>query len=517
MRTQNSIKNMVFGIGSQLSSTIIAFITRTVFIHMLGLEYLGIEGLFTNILSILSLANLGMDSAIIFSLYKPLNEKNEVEIKGYMDFYKKVYRVVGIFILIAGLILIPYIPNIINQTVQIKESLIVIYVLFLINSSSSYFYVYKQSILQANQQSYLISKIHTYFIFISNTLQIGTLVIFKEYILFLIVQILCRIFENIVISIKAEKEFPFLKDKNIKGILKKDKKEKLYKDIYSMLLYKISGTVINSTDNIIISYFVGVIYVGIYSNYLLIISTVKTFTSYIFSSLTASVGNLIVSSQDDKKEFMFRQILFTSFWIYGFCSISFYILFNDFMVIWLKDNTYLLDSFTIIIVIINFYTAGMQSASTMYRDTTGLFSVGKYRPIIAAIINTMISIILAPKLGIAGVLLGTIISRLSVYFWFDPYVINKHIFNKNSKDYFVEYTKYTLVVILVGCITYIISNLLDGLNIYISFILKILVCMVIPNILFMLIYRKSIYLKYLKDIFFRSINMKNKKNKLIRV
>lgn len=500
MRTMNSIKNIVFGVGSQLTSTIIAFFTRTILIYILGIEYLGIEGLFTNILSMLSLANLGIESAIIFSLYKPLNEKNEVEIKGYMKIYERVYRFVGIFIFIAGILLIPYLPNIINSNIDIKENISFIYVLFLLNSSISYFYVYKQSILRANQQSYLISKIHTYFILASNILQIIMLIIFKEYIPVLIIQLICRIFENIIISFRADREFPFLKNKDIEGNLTVEKRKKLYKDVYSMLLYKISGTIINSTDNIVISYFVGVIYVGIYSNYLLIISTVQTFISYIFSSITASVGNLIVSKEDKKKEFMFNQILFTSFWVYGFCSIAFYILFNDFIGIWLQNDKYILDTFTVFIIIINFYTTGMQSAATMYRDTTGLFSIGKYRPIIAAIINITISILLAPKFGISGVLLGTIISRLSVYFWFDPYVVYKYIFNKSSKKYFVQYIKYTIIVVLVGYITYLISNLTNGLSIYISFLLKLVICTIIPNITFILIYRNSEYFKYLQNI-----------------
>lgn len=508
MRTKNSIKNILFGIGSQLTSTIIAFITRTVFIYNLGVTYLGIEGLFTNILSILSLANLGIESAIIFSLYKPLEEDNKREIKGYMSFYSKVYRRVGILILIIGLLLIPFMPKIVNMNIGIKENLIVIYILYLLNSSMSYMYIYKQSILMANQQTYIISKIHTYFTIISNVLQISILIIFKEYMPVLIIQLLCRIIENIVISRRADKEFSFLTDKSIKGELSVEKKKNLYKNVYSMFLYKISGTIINSTDNIVISYFIGTIYVGVYSNYLLLISTIRTFISYIFSSLTASVGNLMVSSEDKKKEFMFNQILFTSFWIYGFCSIAFYILLNDFILIWLKNTDYLLDSFTVFIIVVDFYTSGMQSAATMYRDTTGLFSVGKYRPIIAAIINIIISIILAPRLGISGVLLGTIISRLCVYMWFDPYVIYKYIFNKKSNIYFIQYIKYTVITTLTGMIVYLISNIPNGLSINGLFMFKLFICAIVPNIIFILIYIKNDHLLYIKNILFDKLKIR---------
>ena len=219
MRVKNSINNIIFGIGSQLTSSIVAFITRTIFIYTLGITYLGIEGLFTNVLSILSLANLGIESAIIFSLYEPLSKKNEVEIKGYISFYGKVYKIVGIVILLVGLILIPYLPNMINTNININENITLIYVLFLLSSSISYMYIYKQSILIASQKTYLISKIHIYFILISNLLQVSILIIFKKYIPVLLVQLICRIVENIVISIRAEREFPFIKDKNIEGKL----------------------------------------------------------------------------------------------------------------------------------------------------------------------------------------------------------------------------------------------------------------------------------------------------------
>lgn len=507
MRVKNSIKNMFFGISSQLLSIIMAFITRTIFIYVLGSDYLGIEGLFSNILSMLSLANLGLESAIIFSLYKPLSENNEIEIKGYMTLYQKVYKFVGLFILISGLLLTPFLHFFINGEININENITLIYLMFLLNSSISYLYIYKQSILIANQQNHYISKIHTYFIIISNVLQISILTVFKKYIPVLAIQLICRMIENIVISKIADSKFPYLKDKNIDGYLSKQQKKKLYKDVYSMLLYKISGTVINSTDNIIISYFVGVIYVGIYSNYLLLISTVRTLTGYIFSSLTASVGNLIVSDENEKKEFIFEEILFISFWIYGFCSISFYILFNDFITLWIGKE-YLLNSITVFIIIVNFYTTGMQNAATMYRDTTGLFSIGKYRPIIATILNIGISIILAPKLGISGVLLGTIISRMLVYFWFDPYVIYKNIFLKSSKIYFIKYFTYAYIVAFSGIIT---STILNVIKIYYKingFISSIIVCMIIPNLIFFFLYRKSKYFNYIKSIIISLVKKK---------
>ncbi len=490
MRTINSIKNISFGLISQLTSTLIAFVTRTIFIYILGVEYLGIQGLFTNILSILSLANLGFGTAIVYSLYKPISEKNTKEIKAYMNLYKKFYRVVASIVLIVGIALIPYLDKIVNLNINVNENLYIIYFMFLMESVVSYLCIYKQSILIASQKSYHISKIHTYFLILSNFMQIMILVTTKAYIPVLTIQILLRVIENIIISKKADKKFPYLKDYVIDVGLSHEKKKALYKNVYSMFMYKISGTIINSTDNIVISYFIGVVYVGIYSNYILILSTLKTFVSYIFSSLTASVGNLVVSKENKKKKEIFDLIFFISFWIYGVLSIILFIIINEFIEIWL-GSSFLLSKFTVFIIILDFYTAGIQSAATMYRDTTGMFSVGKYRPIIASILNLLISILLVQKLKIAGVLLGTIISRLCVYFWFDPYIIYKNIFKEDVKKYFIKYFLYCIILLATTLITSNLCKLVMVHNRYLNILLKFIICSLIPNIFFIIVFFKS--------------------------
>lgn len=499
MRIKNSLNNIIFGLGSQLISTVLAFIVRTMFIRILGSEYLGVNGLFSNVLSLLSLANLGFGTAIVYSLYKPIKEDNKQEIKAYMNIYSKVYKVIGIFIFIIGILLIPFIPYIIKGEVNIKENLNLIYILFLIDTSVSYFYSYKQSLLIANQQNYVISKIHSMCIILTNIVQCIFLILFKEYMIVLLIQIGFRIYENIIISNDVDKKFKYLSDKSVSSNLSNEKKKVLFKNVYSMFLYKISGTIINSTDNIVISWFVGLNYVGIYSNYLLIISTIKTFLGYIFSSITASVGNLIASNEEDKKEFIFNEIFFLSFWIYGVSSILLYMLINNFILLWLGKQ-YVLSEFTIIILIIDFYTSGMQNAATTYRDTTGLFGVGKYRPIIAAIINLAVSVILAPSLGISGVLLGTIISRFCVYFWFDPYVIHKYVFLKSVNVYFLDYIVKTLTVIIALIITSIVSKLINIEILYIKFMSDIVFSIFIPNIMFYSIFRNNKYFKYIRNI-----------------
>lgn len=261
MRIQNSIKNMVFGLSGQIISMVIGIIVRTVFIYTLGVEYLGVEGLFTSILLMLSLANLGFDTAIIYSLYKPLAENDVYKIQALMNLYRNAYRIVGVIVLIIGLSLFPFLPYLMNGKTNINN-INLIYLLFLIQSVSSYYFAYKHSVIIADQRNHVISKIHSIFIIISNFIQVILLLTVSNYVLILTIQIGFRIFENIYIRNKANELYPYLKARNNASLTSKDKKQ-FYENLYSLFLYRISGVVINGTDNILISTFVGITWVGI--------------------------------------------------------------------------------------------------------------------------------------------------------------------------------------------------------------------------------------------------------------
>jgi O-antigen/teichoic acid export membrane protein len=496
MRIQNSLKNMLFGLSGQVISAIMGFIVRTVFISTLGIEYLGINGLFTNILTLFSLANLGFDTAIIYSLYKPLAEKDKLKVQGLMNLYEKAYRWIGLIILVIGLALLPFITQLTNEQTTVQQ-IKVIYLLFLLNSVSSYYFVYKQSIIIADQHNHILSKINSVFSIILSVLQMILLVSTKNFIIVLSAQIVIGVAKNIYISNKAIQLYPYLNEgKDVR--LSKEDRLSFFKNLYSLMLYRISGVVINGTDNIVISIFVGLVWVGIYSNYLLIIATLNTFLSYIFYSITASVGNLNVNENAAKKYFVFRVLNFSNFWVYGFCSVSLWNLLNPFITLWLGDQ-YVLSKFIVFAIILDFYTAGMQNASTTFRDTTGLFQKGKYRPVYAAVINIVMSIMLAQTIGLAGVLLGTVISRLCTYFWYDPYVIFKYVFHKPVMIHFIRYLGFGVIVVTAAIITDVLGNTFQP-NGQINLVIKAVLCLLIPNALFYMLFKKLEEFEYLFNI-----------------
>lgn len=496
MRIKNSLKNIYTGLIGQFITMSITFISRTIFIHTLGSTYLGVSGLFTNILSLFSLAELGVGEAITFNLYRAIADEDKQKICALMNLYKRVYITIGIFILTIGTLFTPLLPYIIKDNKGINN-LPIIYILFVINSAASYFYMYRSTFIIANQKNYIISKINYIFVVISNILQIIILLITKNYLAYLSIQIILTIVQNIYISRKCIKMYPFLgESKNYS--LDEQSKNTIFRNIKSLMIYKVGTLSLNSTDNIITSYFLDIVVVGLYSNYNLIITSVNRIFNSIFSSLTASIGNLVSKESIQKQIFIFDVIYLFTFWIYGIGSICLFVLLTPFIKLWI-GNKYILGIDTVFIISFNFYIAGLLFTPYNFRQTLGLFMYGKWRPIISAILNLIVSIVLVRKIGLSGVLWGTAITRILTNVWFDPYIVYKKGFNRSPIVYYKKYMEYFVITILIGVCCSILCNRIDSEGVK-GFINMIIICLTIPNIILILIYNKKPEFIYVKNI-----------------
>ena len=394
MRVKSSIKNIATGLIGQMLLLVTNFVTRTVFINILGSTYLGVSGLFSNILSLLSLAELGVGQAITFSLYKPIAENDTDKINSLMAIYKKIYLGIFAFVLLVGMSLAPFLQYIIKDFDKIPH-ITIIYILYVINSAASYLFVYRNTLITASQKNYIVHQISYIFSILMMVLQIVGLVIFKNYFVYLITQICMVICQNIVTAVIAGKIYPELNTKKAKN-LDPEEKDGLIKNIKSLMIYKVGTLALNSTDNILISAFVGIVKVGLYSNYNLISTSVTGFLSTIFGNLTASIGNLNAVETKEKKIEMFNIINLATFWLYGVCCVCMFCVANAFITAWIGEE-YLLSYRELFIIVLNAYVAGMLFAPFNYRQTMGLFVYGKMRPIISAAINIVASVILGKK------------------------------------------------------------------------------------------------------------------------
>lgn len=496
-RTKSSIVNVVTAFIGQGLGFIISFIARIFFIKILGEEYLGINGLFTNILTVLSLAELGIGTAITYSLYEPLAKKDKEKCKSLMHLYKKVYIIIGIIILFVGSIITPFLGIFLNETPNI-DNLKIIYLLFVANTGISYFYSYKRNLIIADQNRYIATIYRYSFYFILNIFQIIYLIKYRNYIGFLIIQIVFTFLENYFVSQKANKMYPFLLDKNVNKVDKKTSTE-IFRNTKAMMMHRIGGTIVNSTDNIILSKYVGLVQVGLYSNYYLITSALNLVTVQIYNSLVPGIGNLKAENNIQKEYTVFKRLNFITFWMYGFLTLCLLVMFNDFISIWIGSR-YTLSFAVVLIITVNFYLTGMRKSVLAFRDAMGLFYKDRYKAIIEAIINIIVSIILAIKMGIFGVFLGTFISSITTCVWVEPYVLYKYGFNKKFGDYCIDYLKKVVIMIVMGFILYFIRLQFIDYNIIIRFLIELGVCIVMINGLFWLMFRKTDEYNYFIDL-----------------
>ena len=446
-RTKNSIMNISSSVAYQILNLLLSFISRTVFIRILGIEYLGISGLFGDILTMLTLADLGFGTAMTYSMYKPLAEHDYETLAGLTCLYKKIYRVIALTITMVGLALIPVLPCLVKLDKPMPH-LTLYYVLFLANTVASYLVIYKTNILSADQKSYVLTKYTAIFNVLQTVVLMVTLLITRSYIVYLVMQVAFIYISNFYKSHVAQKMYPFI-NQHIE--LPKEQTKGLFKNISSVFLYKISSVLINATDNTLISTLIGTIWVGYYSNYSIVITKLTGIVNTFFYSLTASLGNLIVKEDANRRFEVFQIMQSISCILAMFCVPCILILEEDFVRVWLGED-FLLGGLVLIAIALNFYFSIVLLPIWVFREAAGLYRKTKYVMLTTAGINIITSIIFGKLIGLAGILFATSFSRLVTYFWYEPKILFEEYFEKKCFTYFFEIVKnfgYTLITVFV--------------------------------------------------------------------
>ncbi|MBQ8860689.1 MAG: hypothetical protein IJ015_05095 [Ruminococcus sp.] len=520
-RTQNSIKNASSEVIGRLTIAGSKFILRTVFIYTLGIQYNGIAGLFNDVLFMFSLAELGISSAISFALYKPIANKDEDAIVRIMKFYKIVYRIIAGVIMLLGIFMLPFLQYLVKDVPDIKESIHLIFMLFVIQSASSYLFVYKATLLEANQQKRVVSFVNMITAIIQTVVESVILIVFKEYLLYLVFSIIFTLGKNITISKLAEKQFPVLKKKNV-GPLTKLEAKQIKSDIGATAIYNISDVVVQTTDTIVAAAFFPTTIVGVLSNYRLVINTLNTLISQVSSSCVPSIGNLAVSATAKRMKKLYDQVSFLMFMVGNFVCAALIGLLNPFVGnIWLS-NEYLLISPTVIVVVFNLYLCIMQYPNSAYRKSNGLFVQGRMGPAIMTLLNVVLSVIFATyfsrfgaQWGVFGILLATPLARLVTETWFDPYVVYKYVFKEKMVKYFLTRLIY-FVVAVVSCFATHFSiqsliNVLSVRNVYLDFLLRVCCVCIVPNVIMLLVFFKTKVFKESVGMVLKAVLKRKKK------
>lgn len=481
-RTKNATRNIFWGILFRLVATLGPFFMRTFLLYFLGVEYLGLNSLFTSLLAFLSLAELGIGNAMIYAMYKPVAQDDEAAICALLKLYKKLYRIIGMIILGIGLLFLPFVENLVNGSYPSGINPYLLFIIYLFNTVISYFmFGYKQSILMAFHRNDIISKRATILRLCMYALQVFVLYISANYYLYILILPVYNISTNLINSFIVDKLYPQYK---CEGEVSRETSIAIKKNVLSLIGNKLSDIVLNSSDNLILSVFIGLSMVAVYDNYYYIFNAVVGFALVIYNSLTAGLGNSIELETIEKNYHDFKVLTFLNFWFITWCTACIICLMQPFVMIWVGEKLMFPDG-VVFLFGIYFYVFQSEKIVLTYKDAAGFWWKDRFRPYVVMAVNLILNIVTVQIIGVYGVILSTIVSLLISFPW-SGYVLHKYIFKVPLKTYLLSYIKYLVNAITCCTITYVVCSQID-LGKYQQLICCFILCCIIPNIVFLIL------------------------------
>lgn len=471
MRTRNSVKNTFVSVFMYVLVMLFGFISQNFFLTYLGDTYNGLNGLFKSIISVMSVAELGFAQAIVYNMYQPIASRDFKTLSSLLSFYKKVYRIVALVVAVVGLCIMPFIPRM-AQGGDVPESLYLLFGLYLIDTVSSYLLSYKRSIFYADQKQYYINIIHIGYVLLLNGLQIALMILTRNFVIYLLLRIICQILENVIISLYADKKYPELKQyrkEKLPGAVKTD----ILRKVKGLCFHQIGFSVVKGTDYMIISTAksLGVLVTGMYYNYNIIIDAINSLFTNVFNSITSSIGNLLLEGKKDRSYRIFKNMLFINAAIYTTVAAGVLCCIEPVIQLWIGDG-YLLDRWVLVIIVINMFLNGMRYTSNSFKSAGGVFYEDRHVPIIESVVNLVLSLVFLYFFGLAGVLLGTICSNLVIFLYGHPKYVYGKLFDQPYFRFLLDYGVYFLLAAVVCAVSLFLSGLIIIENTLLAFFVK---------------------------------------------
>lgn len=486
-RTKNTKRNIIFGWMYKIMTLLLPFLNRTVILAYLGAGYVGISGLFSSIIQVLSLAELGFSSAIVFSLYKPISDGDTDTVCALLNYFKRIYKVVGLVFFGGGLLLLPFLEHLVSGSYPSDVNIYILYLMYIFESGISYFlFGYKSAIITAQQREDILSKLHILVAVLKNVLQFALLLIFKNFYLYVISSLVTTVLNNILIAIITNKYFPEYK---CRGSIEKKKKSDIRKQVFGLLFSKVAEKTRNSVDTVIISAFWGLGAVAIFNNYFMIFASVFGIVFAVSSGMQASVGNSIAQKTSEENYKGLKNFKFMYFWISCWFSTCLLCLYQPFMSIWAGEDL-MLPNFEMALFCVYFFAICLNSIRNVYFEGCGLWSKAKKTYLLETIVNIILNIVLGKMFGIAGILIATIFVVIVINGIMRTYVLFKNYFNISPIPFLATELIYFISFAVVGAITYFVCSFITQSGIT-ELVLKGLLCVVLPNVIMVCLFFKT--------------------------
>lgn len=492
-RTKRSFINVTTTVITNFIILFTAFAVQRVLVHTMGGDYNGLNGLFSSIISMMSLADLGIGTAIIYHMYRPVAEEDHERINSLLHFYKKCYMVISGIILLIGIVVSFFLPALVGDA-EIHDSIYLIFALFLIDCLCSYFLAYKKSLLYASQMNYVADLIYFAVYVVQNAAQIFVLLAFQDFILFLIVKSLGKCISNLVLSVYIGRKFPYTRAKQVKPV-EKETKQDIYLKVRGLLYHKVGKLLVTGSDSIVLTGVLGIATMNLYANYHLIIGGIAGLLYRIFETLTNSVGNFLLDSDQDRRLDVYKKIDFINFWFFGCVAAGIYAVIQPLILLWMGEN-FLFAKTVVFVLVINFYLDGMRASVTTFKEAAGIFHEDRHIPVIEALLNLFISIILAKFIGVSGVFLGTILSTGVVYLYSYPKYVCRPLFRMSYGKYVGQTFRHLALLFVILGLTEVAVRPMEGWNPWLRIFTAGTASVIIFHAIFLLLYGRSAEMRF---------------------
>ncbi len=489
-RFGKSKRNIIAGLVQYFLNLILIWLGRFIFVRVLSADYLGINGLFSNVISVLAIADLGIPTAMTYSLYKPIADGNTKKIASIVSFFRKIYLFIAFAVLIIGLAVIPFIPYIVKLENPVPN-LYLYYILILFNSVFSYLFIYRTTLMTADQKDYILQNYIVIFRVITFVFQIVVLLAFRNYLFYLAAGVIVVLISNVVQNKVTLRHYPYLKE-HAEDLNAEDRRI-IRKNVFDLFIYRLCGIIQNNTDSILISFFVGTVFVGYYSNYQAIILAVTAIINIVFNSVKASLGNLFAGedASPEKKRNAFWTMELVNFWLVAFCSTCFICLFQSFIGLSFGDE-YVIAFGIVIVIVLNFYTSNIRQSVWAFRETMGFFHEVRLITAVTAVLNIVLSVIMGYFWGMFGVLTATVIARMVYAWWKEPVILFNGYLKSPVRKYYFTYLRRFLLFAAICSLSFFACKVADQVsNQILGFALKMLICLILPNGVLWLVFHKN--------------------------
>lgn len=484
-RTKNTVRNILTGSVSRIIGIILPFFSRTVILYVMGTQYLGLNSLFTSILSFLSLTELGIGAAMVYSMYKPIAQNDSETIRALLNTYRRLYRIIGTVVLLLGLGIMPFLDTIIKDELPPDVNVHLLYLIYLFNAVLSYWlFAYKNALLQAHQRNDVNNNIASILNPISYIVMLGCLFLTKNYYLYSIWLPVFTVVTNIIRSTYVNRHFPqYTPSGNITPELKKS----ITKKVAALIGTKLNTVVLHAADNIVMSAYLGLTVIAMYGNYYYIMSSIIGFLGIAYSAMTAGLGNSLQTETLDKNYRDFLKLSFMNSWLVGFCTVCLVCLYQPFMKIWCGEE--LMFPFYVVLQLgLYFFIYQIRKIPVVYKDAAGIWWEDRFRPYVCMVINLVFNILLVHYIGISGIILSTVLSLFVSIPW-ENYTIFRYVFHCSSKEYYKKMFYYALSMLIGGAATYGLCSFFgDSIG---SIFLRLIICLIVPNLCFILMNCRS--------------------------